>query len=215
MWIVARPRIHDFVRRTRLASKFPSDSLQWKHYRDAKFDSYQRLIDFFVREKDAQRIDFTCLVIDTRQLDHTRFNDGDGETFFQKMMCQLYLHGVISKYGRAATLRGFHGHRESRYDMMEVKSIINATGAREADNVLYRPLRQFEYRKVEESGPHQLTDTLLGAVSYYWNTGLQREGNSRKRKLAEYVQAQCCSVSLGRPTPRWMQNFDIWEFRLR
>jgi hypothetical protein len=208
-------RIHDFVRRTRLGSKYPSDSLQWKHYRDAKFDAYRRLIDFFVTEKDAQRVDFTCLVIDTRGLDHKRFNEGDGETFFQKMMCQLYLRGIIGKYPRTSTMRGFHGHRVSRYDMIEVRSIINATAAKDSNSVIYRPLRQFEYKRVEDSGPHQLTDILLGAVSYYWNTGIQRGGESRKRKLAEYVQAACCSASLGRPTPIWMRNFDIWEIRLR
>jgi len=198
-----------------MASKFPTDSLQWKHYRDDKFDSYRRMIDFFATEKDAQRVDFTCLVIDTQRLDHKKFNEGDGETFFQKMMCQLYLNGIIGKYPRTSTMRGFHGHRVSRYDMAEVSRIINATGALAAENVLYRPLRQFEYKRVEESGPHQLTDTLLGAVSYFWNPGLQRGGQSRKRSLAEYVQKVCCSASLGRPTPHWMRNFDIWEFRLR
>lgn len=208
-------RIHDFVRRTRLGSQFPGDSLQWKHYRDGKFETYKRVIDFFVTEKEAQRIDFTCVVIDTRKLNHGRFNEGDGETFFQKMMCQLYLNGIIGKYPKTSTVRGFHGHRVSRYDMTEVRSIINATAAKKANSVLYRPLRQFEYKAVEESGPHQLTDILLGAVSYYWNPGLQRGGQSRKRKLAEYVQAKCCSVSLGRRTPDWMRNFDVWEFELR
>jgi hypothetical protein len=208
-------RIHDFVRRTRLGSRYPTDSLQWKHYRDTKFETYKRLLDFFVTEKEAQRVDFTCLVIDTRRLDHTRFNDGDGETFFQKMMCQLYLRGIVGKYPRSSIVRGFHGHRESRYEMQEVRSIINATAAKDARDVLYRPLRQFEYKPVEDSGPHQLADVLLGAVSYYWNSGIQRGGESRKRKLAEYVQSVCCSASLGRPTPRWMQNFDIWEFKLR
>lgn len=208
-------KIHDYVLNLRAKAKYPSDSLQWKHYRDAKFDTYKSLIDYFVQEQTAQRIDFSCLVIDTQKLDHKKFNEGDGETFFQKAMYQLYLTGILDKYGSTSTLRGFHGRRESRYEMNEVSRIINSGAAKKRDDVLYRPLRQFEYMEVEKSGPHQLTDTLLGAVSYYWNPGVQRGGESRKRKLAEYLQRECCAASLGTKTPKWMQNFDIWEMRLR
>lgn len=197
-----------------MESPYPSDSIQWKHYRDGKFDTYKRLIDFFIAENDAKRIDFSCLIIDTSKLDHRKYNEGDGETFFQKIMYQFYV-GVIRKYDFPPSLRGFHGRRESRYDMEEVRRIINSGVAKERDHVMVRPLRQFEYMDVSRSGPHQLTDTLLGAISYFWNPGLQRGGNSRKRKLAQYVQSECCAASLGKPTPQWMPHFDIWLMKLK
>lgn len=208
-------RIHDKVQDIRNQSSFPSDSLQWKHFRPAKFRTYKKLANYFFRENDAKRIDFSCIIIDTSRLNHAAFNEGDGETFFQKIMYQLYV-GLARKYGYPECIRGFHGRRESRYEMTEVKTIINAGICGEAHRrVTYRPLLQFEYMQVELSGPHQLADVLLGAVSYYWNAGMRRGGDSRKRMLAEYIQAECCATSLGRPTPPSMPHFDIWEMRLR
>ena len=206
--------VHARILEIRRASKYPTDSLQWKHYKDDKFPDYKKMINFFLEENANQKLDFMCLIIDTKKLNHARFNDGDGETFFQKAMYQIFV-GLVRKYGYPPILRAFHGRRESRYDLMDVKAIINAGLARERRNALYRPVRQFDYFDVAHSGPHQLADTLLGAVSYYWNPGLKRGGDSRKRKLAEYISAECCVDSLGRASPLTKPHFDIWEMRLR
>jgi len=205
--------IQDKIAAIRRASEFPTDSLQWKHYRDRKWPSYKQMVDFFLEENSLHRIDFSCVVIDTSKLDHKKYNEGDGETFFQKTMYQLYI-SIINKYD-ANILRGFHGRRESPYEMFHVQGIINSGIARKRGNAMHRPLRQFEYMDVERSGPHQLTDTLLGAVSFYWNSGLRRSGESRKTKLANYISAECCASSLGSKTPMAMSHFDIWEMKLK
>jgi hypothetical protein len=207
--------LHERVLDIRSRATFPQDSLQWKHFRPEKFPEYKDLVDLFIEDNSAHRVDFTSLVVDTAQLDHARYNDGDGETFFQKAMYQLYVSGILRKYEPTPILRGFHGQRESRYEMMEVKKIINAGMAKEAHSVTYRPLRQFEYMDVSKSGPHQLADVLLGAVSYHWNASLRRRGQSRKRMLAEYLQAECCVTVLGEATPPWQPHFDVWKLRLR
>lgn len=206
-------RIHDAVCRIRAASQFPGDSLQWKHFRPAKFDAYQRMVDLFLEENDAHRLDFQCMVIDTRGLDHARFNDGDGETFFQKVMYQTAM-AWLRKYDHPRLLRLFHGRRESRYDLDHVKGIINAGAASTTQFQTYRPLRQFEYMTVHDSGLHQMTDVLLGAVSYHWNPGVGRS-EGRKAMLAQYIQSECCANTLAKPTPRSKPHFDIWQFRLR
>lgn len=195
-------------------SRFPTDSIQWKHYRDAKFDTYKLAVDYFLAENSAQMIDFSCLVIDTHLLDHARFVNSDDETFFQKMMYQYYV-AMAERYYHPTTIRGFHGNRNSAYEMDYVKNIINSGISRKTNFPTYRPLRQFDYMRVDMSGPHQLSDILLGAVSYYWNAGLRKNGTSRKRKLAEYINSECCAQSLGRRTPLWQRNFDIWPMRLR
>lgn len=203
--------VHERIASIRRKSKY-SDSLQWKHFRPDKFYDYRRMIDYFLIANESHRLDFTCLVVDTKRLNHGLYNMGDGETFFQKTM-YLVLVALTRKYGHPPIIRAFHGRRESRYDLMDVKAIINAGLAKEKARVLYRPVKQFDYMDVSESGPHQLADTLLGAVSYYWNEGLRRGGESRKRMLAEYIQSECCVDFLGEQSPK--SHFDIWPMRLR
>lgn len=209
--------VHERVEAIRAKSRFPSDSFQWKHYRDDKWDDYKRIVDFFLDDNASQRLDFSCIIIDTHQLNHRRYNDGDGETFFQKMICE---HAIAMTRNYAPSIiRILHGHRDSRYDLLEVRKIINNTLARnrlqDRYEQNYRPLRQLDYIQVPESGPTQIADILLGAVSYYWNPGLRAGGTSRKRKLAEYISAECCAASLAIPTPKSMPHFDIWKLRLR
>lgn len=204
--------IHDRVSLIQSASQFPTDSLQWKHYRDAKWPEYKRLIDYFLEENAAHRIDFSCIVIDTTRLVHWVFNDGDGETFFQKMIFEHV--SAMERKCSPQVIRVLHGHRESRYDLFEVRGIINLGLAKHRGIINYRPLKQLDYLRVEHSGPHQLADILLGAVSYHWNPGVRAGGTSRKRRLADYIQAEC-GADLGKPTPASMKQFDIWKLRLR
>lgn len=138
----------------------------------------------------------------------------DDETFFQKMMYQYYV-AMAERYGFPRTIRGFHGNRNSSYEMDYVKGIINSGIAKKSGFQTYRPLKQFDYMRVDRSGPHQIADILLGAVSYYWNAGLRRGGTSRKRKLAEYIHSECCADSLSSRTPKSQPHFDIWPMKLR
>jgi hypothetical protein len=192
--------------------------MQWKHFRPEKFPAYKRLIDYFVEENTSQRIDYSCIVIERRGLDHSRYNDGDGEVFFQKMMYQIAL-SLVRKYHFPRAIRLFHGVRASRFDLAEIQKIMNAGVALERfrlDQAYgYSPIKQLEYMNPGTSGPHQLADTLLGATSYYCNIGQQRRGDSRKRMLAEYFNAECCVDFLGKPTGPSKPQFNIWKLRLR
>lgn len=208
--------VQDRVEWLRQKSRFPQDSFQWKHYRDAKWDDYLKIVDYFLEQNSHHHLDFSCIVIDTHQLNHTAYNDGDGETFFQKMICEHVL-AMVRKYD-PSIIRVLHGHRDSRYDLLEVRQIINSTIAKqrvERYEFNYRPLRQLDYLKVHDSGPHQIADILLGAVSYHWNPGVRAGGTSRKAKLAEYIASECCASTLAAPTPMSMPHFDIWKLRLR
>jgi hypothetical protein len=202
------------IRRIRAAARFPQDSLQWKHFRPEKFPDYKRLIDYFLKKNEEHYLNFSCLVIDKTRLNHRRYNDGDAEAFFQKMMYQ-YALALAERYGWPPVLRCFHGRRVSKFDLVDIRRIINSGISQKTHFTTYRPLRQLEYMDVERSGPHQISDILIGAVSYYWNTSQQRRGLNRKRLLAEYIKAECCASTLAERTPMHMPHFDIWPFRLR
>lgn len=78
----------------------------------------------------------------------------------------------------------------------------------------YHPLLTLEYKSVSESGPHQIADVLLGAVSQHWNA-YKRRSEGPKHELAQYIRSECCAHRLDVATPWWQPHMDIWEFKLR
>lgn len=159
-------------------------------------------------------LDFAVIIIDTKKLDHKEHNDGDGEAFFQKMMCE-FVESRVRQYWKPRFLRCFHGDRETKYDLASIQHIINSTIASKRNEFLYRPLSQFEHMPVAPSGLHQLADLLLGCVAYHWNLGMKGNPESPKAQIAKYFQANCPANSLATPTPSSQQHFDIWEIKLR
>lgn len=206
--------IHNKVLDIRSNSPFPGDSLQWKHLSNPrKIPTYCKLIDCFCELNDQHVIDFTCIIIDTSKLDHSTHNDGDGEAFFQKMMFSL-VGAKADLYGRPTALRAFHGYRDSKFNLQEVRKIINFGIAKRRGRFIYNPLRQLEYMQVRDSGLHQITDVLLGCVAYHWNPRM-RYGNGRpKDVVARHAHSMCPPDALGAPTPWRQRHFNIWQFQL-
>lgn len=66
--------------------------------------SNSRAIDYFFTENQSHRIDYSCIVIERKALDHAKYNDGDGEIFFQKIMYQLAI-SLTRKYNDPKSIR--------------------------------------------------------------------------------------------------------------
>jgi hypothetical protein len=207
-------RVNAGVAMIRRRSRFPGDSLQWKNIKgESKLRDYRSLVDYFCGLNEDHVLDFTCVVIDTHMLDHRRFNNGDAEAFFQKMMFCL-VRAKVELYDEPFTLRCFHGERASRFDLQEVRVIINRGIAKRVARPGYFPLRQLDYANVSKSGLHQLNDVLLGCVAYHWNRKMRLVEGSEKATVARYAQCECLPHDLGQPTPQSKRHFNIWPVKL-
>jgi hypothetical protein len=189
--------------------------LQWKNITKRKIAIYQRCIDYLLEMIDEKTLDYIVVVIDTRQLDHERYNRGDAETFFQKMICGL-VEIKVKEYNFPTCLRVIHGQRESRYHLEEVRAIINQTLRIESDDRRYVPLKQLDYIEVQKSGLHQAADLLLGCTAYYWNPSMRKRTDSSKSEVAEYLRKNCPLDHLDRGSPpAYRRYFNIWPLQLR
>jgi len=205
-------QIEDAVEEIARRSRFPQDSLQWKRLNRHKITDYQAILDLFFELNAHKKADFLAIVIDTQELDHKRHNDGDAEVFFQKMINRMVCT-VSDQYYPPRALRCFHGRRDSRFSLEEIKNIINSTIASRENDVLFRPLRQLEYRDVSRSRVHQLNDVLLGCVAYHWNEKMRHDPSSPRSQIASYANRNAPKRLDTRSFPNeW--HFNIWPIRL-
>lgn len=207
-------RIDKDIQQIRATCKFPNDGLEWKKVNYAKLKTFTALVDYFCEMNEEKIIDFGCLVIDTSKLKHKEFNDGSGETFFQKMISEC-VRTKVRLYGKPNSIRVVHGRREFPEPLTEIKRLINAKISKQNRSLNpYMPLRMFEIEQVSENNMLQLADVLLGCTAYYWNTKLQKNPESAKSQLAKHAHSEIPVYSLALETPYWQKHLDIWELRL-
>lgn len=209
-------QIHASALDCRKLSPFPGDSLEWKNLRanSRKLDAYFALMDLFFYHNRRHELDLTAIVVDTRKLKHAKFNQGDAEEFFQKIV-NHYTRGLCTKYKRPQYIRLFHGSRTSRFDLRDIQNIINSTIAKQRGEITYRPLSILEYMPVGLSGLHNITDVLLGALGFYWNgKDAVTNPDSDKAKLARFILAESPVARLNEESAFYDRHFDIWDFQL-
>jgi hypothetical protein len=65
--------------------------LKWRKVSRSKLAECKRFLDYFLTLNTADQLHFKCIVLDTHQFDHRRFNAGDTEIGFYKFYYQLLL----------------------------------------------------------------------------------------------------------------------------
>jgi hypothetical protein len=174
--------------------------LKWTKVSDSKIPFYIQLADFFFSNRD---INFRCLVVDDKsKLNHSYFNQGSHESFYYKMYFFL-LRNILTK-----------GNQYHIYlDMKDTRSQRKIDSLRD---VLCNNVYDFEQKMIlliqhirsYESELLQLTDFLLGAVSYQ-----NRHLVGSKAKMA-VIQKICgrSGLDLIKTTPPWEDKFNLFFF---
>jgi hypothetical protein len=203
--------IHETV--LRIGESMPFDgSIQWKHLSVPRLPYYKRLIDTFLEWNSEHLVDFHAVVVERARLRNKEFNNGDAEIAFNKFLYQS-MYSSYRRYPNAEVLRCFHGNRESPYDFVDLRKMLNNT-VTGAEWGRVGPFREVKHMNVNSTGPLQLADLLLGAMGSFWNRK-KPISNPAKIELARYFQCECAADCLTKRTPPQKSHFDIWEFKLR
>jgi len=146
----------------------------WKRVSPNRKAFYMELIELFVESP----LNFKCIVVDKRELNHDRYNNGDKELGFYKLYYQM-LTGLLKS-----------GHEYSVY----VDWQVNQKEKRFSDLKFYLDKRNIkatisclEPVSSEIQPLIQLADLLMGAVGYDYNN----------RKSSQ-VKVEFCSVLANR-----------------
>lgn len=188
--------------------------MKWTKASNNRLDGYKAIVDAYFALTARDVLHFHCLIVDTWQLDHHRFNGGDREIGFSKMIYQLLLHSV-RRYPEKLPAYVYLDSRTTNHSLDELRQILN-NGIAARYNIRTRPFRRVVFRDSKKSLLLQANDVLLGAVAAHKNGHDLREGASRARSaLADYIADHCDCFRLGDDTPANQLRFKVWNFRLR
>jgi Protein of unknown function (DUF3800) len=152
-------------------------------------------------------------VVDTLQVDHAKYNEGDPELGFSK-----FLYTLLFKFARIYQtdyrFYVFLDERTTKHTPELLQTILNARARRQ--NVRdFDPYRTVEFVKSEKSRLIQLTDVITGAIAYDTNMHhLAPNAAAHKIEMVRHV-AECVGVRrLALSTPVAGKGFDIWHLDL-
>ena len=207
--ILDGPKVLDLLAQARLP-ELPHGEAKWTKVSRSKLPAYKRLVD--VLFDNSTEINFHALFVDTTQVDHGRFNQGDKETGFNKEVYQL-----ANKFARLYPKAFFHlypDYRDTKSSTEELRLILNRGRAKAGDKRDW-PFRRCQFRDSKVTQPLQLADVLIGATAFLLNGHDKApEASPAKKELADYImkRAGVADVFKGTSTSG---TFTIWPRRLR
>ncbi|MCB0003572.1 MAG: DUF3800 domain-containing protein [Anaerolineae bacterium] len=188
--------------------------LKWTKVSNQKLAEYKAFVDLFFRFN--QVFYFKAIIIDTQEIDHSRYNKNDAELGFYKLMYQFLLHSFGSELRHDDRCIVFLDQRTtSRYKLSTLCAILN-NGLRKKYRFAYQPVRNIQAINSKDSDLIQIADVLMGAVGYEMNGAHTRAGAKQaKVALAKHISAKARLSSLQQPTQRSQRNFSLWHFHFR
>ena len=178
--------------------------LKWTKVSPSRQDFFLELIDFFF---NIEGLNFRCLIVDDKsKLNHEYFNKGSHDSFYYKMYFYL-LRNIISP-------------QEQYRIFLDIKDTRGQVKIEKLRTVLCNYYSNIDYQQMipiiqlipsRESELMQLTDFLIGAVSYK-NRKLSK--NLAKVKVVERLKMRA-GLSLTHTTPPWENKFNLFFFSPR
>lgn len=171
------------------------NEIKWNSVSKSKYPLYVELIEYFF----ASDLVFRAVVVDKEKIDSKSFW-GNFDDFYFKMYYQLLYHKI---------------NMGSNYNIyLDIKDTLSASKVRklkEILNVNYTGVRNIQNIRSEESLILQMTDLLMGAISYHLRN---LNGVIAKNKLIEKIQ-QLAKTPLVESTAKNANKFNLFFIELR
>lgn len=182
--------------------------VKWKKLSDQKAQHYRRWVDKLFELIAARSIKFHALTCDCTQFDHKRYNSGDGEIGFSKLLYQLLLHRIGKPALGVRPVYGYLDSRTTKHDPDNLRNMLNA-GLAKHHQIFTQPFRRLTFIDSRKCDAIQAVDLLCGALAWDRNRrGEREEARQCKKELCEYIvnRSQERHIAWG---------FNIWTFQFR
>jgi hypothetical protein len=201
-------RLTDLLQRARLP-ELPAGEAKWVKVSRSKLSAYKRIVDVIFGNGDL--VHFHSLVVNTHDLDHKTFNQGNRDIGFNK---EIYL--LAMKFGKIYKTKLFHVYpdrRKTSQNPNDLRLILNRGCAKVGDTRDW-PFRRCQFRDSDQTLPLQLVDILTGAIAFALNGHANAPNASvAKIEMSKYVLGCAGIMNPLAGTPR-TGRFTIWHRQL-
>jgi len=199
IWIPAEKRHEIKACFSNLKNKYClHGEMKWNHICPKSVEMYREVINMFF---DDEQIRFRAICIKAEEVNHERFNSGNGELGFYKFYFQLIHHWMIMDN----SYQVFVDYKINGYQhrVQELGTILN--------NASIAQLTQIQSLPSEESVLIQLADVLTGAVASAFNS--QKSLSWAKQSIRELIEKRLGHRIKG--TSAGEAKFNVFNINLR
>lgn len=187
--------------------------VKWSKVSKAKLVFYRDYVDAFFAASKQDDIHFRALYVDTWTFDHHRFNSGNAEIGFNKLIYQLLLHKFGRVYGRTHGIEVFLDDRTTKHDPEDLRPMLNRHLAKY--EIKSEPFRRIRFRNSKDCDLIQLNDVLLGVVGFKRNLhDKKHDCSAHKKTLADYIVRRALeNEAPHRLNSAQAKRFAVWPFQ--
>lgn len=169
--------------------------IKWSKVSNSKIKFYLDLVDYFF-DTDLR---FRAIGVEKSKIRYNDFNS-DYDDFYYKMYYQLLNHNINS-----------FCHYNVYMDIKDTLSAIKVRRLKDILNVKYGVFRNVQNIRSEESLLMQLSDFLMGAISY--NSNCEEKSNTAKVKILEKIMQHAKTTNLSQTN--YSEKLNLFFIELR
>lgn len=193
----------------------PSE-LKWTKVSRAKAPAYHAFADFHFDWLCPQGGEFHSLIVDTHQLDHRTYNEGDPDLGMAKFLYSLLYHRVGLRFGFDERIVVDLDARNTARDPVELQVCLNRRMAKLKRTWGEPSFTRIAHRGSETSRLLQLADLLAGAVAWHKNDhDAADNASAAKAGLADHIAQRAGRRRLGADTFKRETRLAVWNHSLR
>lgn len=198
------PVIKDGLKKIKLRHHAPTE-IKWSKLSMSRLPLYKEIIDFFF----SSEIEFRCVLIKNKgNLDHKKFNRGDHNAFYYKVVYLL----LNNPYTNPSN--------ESYRIILDIKDTRGRERLLELDKCLTNkhegvsPFKYFQNIRSHENELLQLTDLFIGAIAFKSRKEHEKPNASKvKCEVVNYLELKS-GYHLDEGTIPWEHKFNIFDFQI-
>lgn len=197
------------LKRIKLTHKTPTE-IKWNKLSNNRLPFYKAIVDFFFESS----IEFRAILVkNKKQLDHTKFNKGDHNSFYYTLVFLLLRNPWVNYLE--------HPHKV----ILDIKDTRGKERLNKLDQRLNQeyqekynrnsPFNFFQHIRSDESEFLQLTDFFIGAITYKARGLHLKEHSSKvKKEIVAYIEEKS-GYKIDDGTAPFEEKFNIFDFQIQ
>lgn len=169
--------------------------IKWSKVSHSKYEFYKELIEYFF----ASDLFFRAIIVDKSRVNNILFNQDD-HTFYYKMYYQLIHHKI-----------NMNNKYNVYFDVKDTLSKLKIRTLMEILNVKYGVFGNIQSVHSNESVFLQITDLILGAISYKMR---KLSAVQSKVKIIDKIEKEC-GHPLDQMTPKVEEKLNLFFIELK